>query len=389
MSGEKKDLTGVQEYAEKLETSGESPFPIPPPLEPSHSEQISLERFESMDDYIQENSAAPPAEPAQASEGNGPDLNSFDFSINDHSGPSLSLSFGNESDSPGDASAQDDFSPADAPPSFELQDSAPHTESSLPSLEHEAKTQIPSPAVPPASGQAFTRLKDYAENAPVGTPAVQASVPFSVMITGRLTPEEREKLLDLISREKMGIRDVDLEPQFAAERVLIPRISEFAAVLIVQALRATQAELRLGPSDRIFSTADTRASERDSGFPGAAQSEIYSEASLHPAEDVILTSLSQLPDYPHFTVIDVVTASASLTSRAVEVESSSEYREILDALQRELRFKAFRKGASAVLNFTLTLTQLSSPTQYRLTVMGSAIRASAPRIPSFEAGVIQ
>src|SRR5437764_1503439 len=74
---------------------------------------------------------------------------------------------------------------------------------------------------------------------------VPTSFPFSLMIEGTLRPEEREKLIDLISREKFGIREVDLEPQLESGRILIPRISEYAGVLLVQALRNTQARLRL------------------------------------------------------------------------------------------------------------------------------------------------
>jgi hypothetical protein len=85
------------------------------------------------------------------------------------------------------------------------------------------------------------------------------------MIVGRLTDHEREKLTDTLERNHMGIDAKDLVHQFEGDRVLIPRISEYAGVLIVQALRGTSATMRLAPSDQIFSTEDTRDETHSSG----------------------------------------------------------------------------------------------------------------------------
>ncbi|OFZ70214.1 MAG: hypothetical protein A3K03_05995 [Bdellovibrionales bacterium RIFOXYD1_FULL_44_7] len=58
----------------------------------------------------------------------------------------------------------------------------------------------------------------------------------------------------------------------------------------------------------------------------------------------------------------------------VEAESSSEYQEVLEGLKREMKYKAYRKGADAVVNFSISLTLLSVPSRYRLTAMGSAVK---------------
>lgn len=241
----------------------------------------------------------------------------------------------------------------------------------------ESEKPVATPSSPPSTMDA---VKLFSENLVVGAPVVPASFPFSLLIEGRLQPEERERLMDLVSRENMGIREVDLEPQFSGGKILIPRISEYAGVLIVQALRGAAVQMKLGPSESIFSS---EASE-DSGSinlassPQEATFRTYSlsDSHSHPAEALPITQDSALPGAPSYVVVDVVHASALLKTVLVEAETSQEYQEALEALQRELKYKAYRKKANAILNFTIQLTKLTLPTQYRLQLMGSAVRYS-------------
>jgi uncharacterized protein YbjQ (UPF0145 family) len=219
------------------------------------------------------------------------------------------------------------------------------------------------------------KVKKFAEKSTLGKPSVSAAFPFSLLITGKLLPEEKDKLLDLLSRENMGIREMDLDPQWASEKILIPRISEYAGVLLIQALRATRAQMKLGPSDSIFSTQETRdeiASEFDQS---ENVSNTQSSDLSHPAENLPVTSSDSLPQFSQWEVIDTFTASASLKSRTVEAESSAGYQEIVEALQREMKYKAYRRGACAIIHFKIQHIPLASPTHYKILVVGTAIRS--------------
>lgn len=233
----------------------------------------------------------------------------------------------------------------------------------------------------------LSEVKKFTENMTTAQP-VPASFPFSLLITGPLTPEEREKLVDILTRENMGIREVELEPQFASGRILIPRISEYAGVLLAQALRGTRAELKLGPSDSIFSTAETRNDPFESREELRAElgpadtsrapfhSRFRANDQRHPAESIRISVDPTIPDLPDAVLIDLVVASTTLRSDAVEARDSPKYQETLDALIRELKYKAHHKGASAIVQFAIELTPLSLPSQYRLTVRGSAVSTS-------------
>lgn len=247
------------------------------------------------------------------------------------------------------------------------------------STEEPISSSVEEPA-PLTPNEPTGALQEFAEKLEATQQPISASFPFSLLITGPLTAHEKEKLLDLLSRHNMGIREVDLEPQFIGERILIPRISEYAGVLLVQALRGTRARLRLGPSDSIFSTEETRE-ETPLIDPdlNIGELRIQHSETAPPAEQIRISADSSIPDIPSPQLIDSIFASATLEADTVEAQSSPEYEEVLDALIRELKYKAHRKGAIAITHFTLDLVPLSLPSQYRLTVKGSAIKQGEPQ----------
>ena len=281
----------------------------------------------------------------------------------------------------------EESAPADAPAA--LSETAPVEPSADDLTAEPAPTAEPGPgpvaeavsvsaAAPAPAPGPMDSVKALSENIQIAQAPVEAAYPFSLRIEGRLSAWEREKLIDLLTAENMGIREVDLEPQLEAGRILIPRISEYAGILLVQALRGTSAEISLGPSDQIFSSEETR---EDLSLPPAesAGRKVYvtpddRATESHPAERIPVVMEPELPGHPVFAVVDLVSASAGLSIQSVEAEKSPAYQDALEALKRELRYRAHRKGANAVVNFTAKLESLRLSSQYRLTVMGSAIR---------------
>lgn len=255
-------------------------------------------------------------------------------------------------------------------------------------LSPEAPAQAPvqEPTQKLAAPNPIEKVKEFSEKMPMEKVQVPAAFPFSLLIDGEMTPEEKEKLVDVLSRESMGIREVDLEPQFAANRILIPRISEYAGILLVQALRGTRARMRLGPADEIFSAHDAEVTS-DPYQPGMRLPEPEAPAAravdlTHSAEKIAITPDSKLPQLSDFDVIDTLLASAILNSNAVEAAQSLEYTDAVESLKRELKYKAYRKGAVGIVHFKAELQQLSLANQYRLTISGAAIR---PRMDTSQA----
>ena len=142
----------------------------------------------------------------------------------------------------------------------------------------------------------------------------------------------------------------------------------------------TQASSRVTPAG----LADERTPAGRAGakypapYPAMYSDEQDSPTATHPAEMLPMTSQESIAQIPRHAVIDTVIASATLRSRVVETEESAEYQKLIENLQRELRYKAYRKGATAVIQFKIELTSLTMPSHYRVLATGVAIRADHP-----------
>jgi hypothetical protein len=322
----------------------------------------------------------------------------FEFNAADIPGLSFTPehpSLDQQSDRQADAQPETTFAPLTAPltdpaPESYLNFDQPVTEtpsaSEAPAGEPPAQESAPAHEPAPveaspsetAPADAIQKVKEFSDKIPMEKVQVPAAFPFSLLIEGDLTPQEKEKLLDVLSREQMGFREVDLEPQLAENRILIPRISEYAGILLVQALRGTRAKMRLGPSEAIFSAQDAEVTsdpyQPGMRLPEPAAPSPHERDSNHPAERIAVTPDGALPQLPEFDVIDTIFATAILNSNSVEADRSSEYMEILENLKRELKYKAYRKGAVGLIHFKVDLQQLSLANQYRLMISGAAIR---------------
>lgn len=239
----------------------------------------------------------------------------------------------------------------------------------LPPPAPEPKIQVP-PTMPAAPRvDPLTNARILSESITPGQPAVAAQYPFSLRIDGFLNNYEKEKLSDLLAKENFGFRELDLEPQFEAGKILLPRISEYAGVLVIQALRGANVQFRFGPTDEGFSS-----SESDSLTLAPASS---SQSQAFHLEELGLPLVTHpLQENARFQVIETVSVSSILETRDVEVENSTAYLDAVQALKSELQYKAHRKSATAVFGFTLELTTLptSYPPQYRLTATGVAVK---------------
>lgn len=436
MSDSKKDMTGLMDYAKAVQASGQAaPAPAGSVMEEQKIEKV--DDFESLEEYGKKNpltepspadglgaaddpfatplpspdTAASPDTGTSGAENDGSNAMVEDPFANtaQQDEPVPAMDFAESAppfDSGADALASSDLpaspsesdfvsTPLEAPSSADpfAQDmgmSASASEPAAPEPLVAAPTEPPlapeplrpAPRLAPEAAAAkaaslstpLAKVKQYAEAITPGKTSGPAAFPFSLLITGKLAPDEQARLLDILSRENMGIREIDLEPQLEGGKILIPRISEYAGVLIVSALRGARVRMRFGPSDTIFATEDTQDTEDTSFDNGERRAESQVADAALPAESIPITQAASLPGLERYVVLDTVLATAAIHTLAVEAEASTEYGELLEALKRELKFKAQRKGATAILSFHVQLTPLQLPSQYRILVSGSAVK---------------
>lgn len=184
--------------------------------------------------------------------------------------------------------------------------------------------------------------------------AIPAQRPFTLWIEGRFTDEDRDRILELLSRENFGIREVDLEPQWETGRVLVPQISEFAAMRVAQTLRESSLNLTLLP----VSGAAPAVSHGVPIKPPASAS------TGHPADQIVVSAL----DLPHpqdqsgdWETVDTLVATGLLKEPEWKASQSDTYSRLVESLKRELRYRAHIKKADALVRFKAEV--LASPFQ--------------------------
>lgn len=218
-------------------------------------------------------------------------------------------------------------------------------------------------------------VRAYSDHvAPSASPAV-AETPYSLAIEGPIRQHEREALVNILTRENLGIREVELEPQFAAGHILIPRISEYAGVMIVQALRNTTAKIRLGPSERIFVSRESADSEDPLIMPPTPESEVFiTEEATERADTVLLTSADSIPGQKLLAAIDTLHNSMNLKAFSLSQPQSPIFQDAIERLKKQLKHQAHHRGANALVGFKYTLHPLEGQTMYKLVVEARAVK---------------
>lgn len=255
-------------------------------------------------------------------------------------------------------------------------------ESLLESPVSDAQTSIPSAAATPAGAAIAAHLEStdtrhYSDHVAAAASPTLATNPYSLRIEGMLRQHEREALVQILTRENLGIREVELEPQFASGQILIPRVSEYAGVQIVQALRNSTARMRLGPSDRIFASKENHE-EDPLIYPENPDAEILiTEEVAHRADQVLLTTEESLPGKQILQAMDVLHGSVNLKASHVAQSQSPVFHEAIERLKRQLKFQAHHRGANALLGFQYELHPLEGQTLYKLVVQARAVRVDS------------
>ena len=189
---------------------------------------------------------------------------------------------------------------------------------------------------------------------------------WNLRIHGTLAPEDREKLLDALSGQKTDFRPLDFEPQFAAGSLLLPRISEYLAAVIVQTLRAAPVKITLKHADLAEDPLST-------GHASFQDYQVNDPAQI-PRSAIVVTHLSEIPELGAVETIDVIQSSGILPS-SVAVESESRgYQQLVERLKEELIRKAHYKRAEGLIGFAVNLSQISDTYETRVSVIATAVR---------------
>jgi hypothetical protein len=266
-------------------------------------------------------------------------------------------------------------------PSFHSENPEPPTSqpldtpSAAPSFTPSSELPPPIPSSEPNPAQASapsitSALKAVAERTPVGAPAVAPGYPFTLEIHGKLRHFEAGRLLDLLSQRQYGIRPMDLEPQLQAGKIRLPQLSEYAAILIIQALKDAPVRMRLVSAVDEDSVLPPSPARDQILILGDALRSGSEKIQIYPGDKPTSSDTGMAPATP----IDTLTAAHEMTNPSTDPAHSRELEDTLDALKRELRTQAQRLGATAVVQFRYSLHPLHDGLKYRVIATGLAVK---------------
>lgn len=256
-------------------------------------------------------------------------------------------------------------------------------------------------AEPGANKQDLGALKKFGEKLAIGRPRVDASPPFSLMAispTDQFDEKTIKAIEDAITSEDFGIRVDDIAIQLSAGKLLIPQISEFAAVTLAQKLRDVLETIDVDLATEIFKGSSSELSTVDDSFlMDTEEFEPHREevhdilAEPRSADDLFSTNMPEVSEFQVTRILSVVMASILISPEAAEDPSSKAFEKATEELTRDLIAKAYLLGAHGILGINFTLKSIEPNAQsendrparlYRLLGSGTAVRVRKRASPA-------
>ncbi len=220
--------------------------------------------------------------------------------------------------------------------------------------------------IAPIPNSSLEEIKNYSEKTRAVPFEAGARVPFTLLINGIFDPYSRDKLLLFITENPIGLNSADLDLQINGNRVLLPRISEFAGIKLIQDLRDTGLRFKLLPSDQ----------DDDEASPPVKTSTFQFSSQNQPSQkgDEIPVLPETSVNSSHWKVIDSIEMVQYLRADLLEVEKSELYQNLIDRMIEAMKRKARIKGADAITSLTRELKPLRLPSQYQVELRATLIK---------------
>ncbi|MEW6056092.1 MAG: hypothetical protein AB1540_05710 [Bdellovibrionota bacterium] len=239
----------------------------------------------------------------------------------------------------------------------------------------------------------LSEVKKFGDKLAIGAPGVEASPAFSLKVispTGRFSEAAIKTIEAALEEEDLGVRFDDVKVQLSIGRLFVPRISEYAAILIANKLRDCVENIELDLAPEIFESsadepsADLGTSLLDSAHLNQHREEVHELENAPQSEaDVFSTNLHEVEGFQITRILSLVTASRIVAAEVVEKQNSPELEKATELVTKELISNAFKLAANGVIGVDVSLRPIESFRDesgkirrgYRLFGSGTAIRA--------------
>lgn len=224
-------------------------------------------------------------------------------------------------------------------------------------------------------------IKKFANQVIASEEGMEAYPAYSVVIEEVKYIEEVDSIIELIKETKLYQED-DERLRLSLERgkLLIPRISEFAAIYLANKLRQFNLKFKVGLSDTLYA----KASKDDAPTIMISKKSIGLNRSHHfvldqslRLENIILSTTSQVEGFEVSEYISIVTEHIFLSPEKIEDEKfDQELSFIYEDLAKKLKPHALKNKANGIIGVNYQLTPIlrdEKTSQYKLTCTGNLV----------------
>ena len=397
MSSNKKDLTRIEDLGEFLhdlndDNSSFEPTPDLPEI-PSEESDFGSTDFGSSDDSTFTSSEEEPAfgSSTEDSTFEAAEENLFGADDSTFTSTEETTDFGSDFESTEESSLN-----SDDPFSIEPLVEETFTESFNSPVESELEPEvevepepIPTPIYNKPTEQAykapenFEDLKKFAESSSFSGMGAEGNPSFSVLLKNVRYIEDVNDILALLKElGLMSDSEEQLKNRLMRGHLLVPRISEYAAIFLAHKLRRFDIDIQVGLSDEIHppkhqETPETGLVSKHSLYQNQNHHFHFDDPKLEISQ-IIIAATPNLEGHQVIRYLGVASEHKMLEGHVVEDEGSAEIPRHYSELAQKLKAHALKANANAVIGLNYQLTPLPSEygmsgSKYRLSCTGNLV----------------
>lgn len=231
--------------------------------------------------------------------------------------------------------------------------------------------------------ETFADLKKFSESSSFSGMATEGNPSFSVLVKNVRFIEDVNDIIILL-RELSLLADSEEQVKARLMRgmLLVPRISEYAAIYLAHKLRRFDIDIQIGLSDEIHppkhqETPETGIVSKFNLYQNQSHHFQFDNPKLELSQIIVATS-PNLEGYQVLRYMGVASEHKMLDSHIVEDESSDEVPQHYKELAQKLKAHALKAQANAVVGLNYQLTPIPSEFgisghKYRLTCTGNLV----------------
>lgn len=229
----------------------------------------------------------------------------------------------------------------------------------------------------------FEDLKKFAENTSVMGMGVEGNPSFSVLLKNVRYIEDVNDILALMKElSLLSDPEEQVRSRLMRGHLLVPRISEFAAIFLAHKLRRFDIDIQVGLSDEIHPPKHQEAPEtgmvsKHSLYQNQVHNFHFDDPKLEISQ-IIVAATPNLEGHQVIRYLGVASEHKMLEGHIVEDEGSSEIPRHYSELAQKLKAHALKAHANAVIGLNYQLTPLPSEygmagSKYRLSCTGNLV----------------